>query len=209
MYKTIDSLKERNERLKKNKLEKKSGKVDMSIKQELDEKLYNASDELNSYKTELKKLDKLIEDEKLNYKEKTAKTDIILNKINYLKSEENSISEAINKKIDQLNRAKMKYKKTKDNLMAKKKDIDLNEDSNIEYECKIAEEKERNKYLLNAISLLCNENSSLREAIINPLQDKGIVIPIKALSEKSDSISMVSGNTNRSQNSNFNTDYNK
>lgn len=102
---------------------------------------------------------------------------------NNLNIENEKLNEDLNKKTSQLKRAE----KYLNDVMskAKSKNVEVGEGSNIDLECKLAEEKTRYDFLINAISILCRENPSLKEAISNQLQEKKIEIPDKPKSEKS------------------------
>ena len=61
--------------------------------------------------------------------------------------------------------------------------------------------------MLSAISILCEDNIELRNAIDNPLQERGINIPNRPASEKSDTMSHMSKMSGRSKMSNYNTNH--
>lgn len=194
-------MKERNERLKTNRLEKKLGKVDVSYKEELQQKVSQESEEMWSKKTELKKLNELFQKESEQINEKVKAKDVLSNKLDYLGNEIGGISLNLQKTKEKYDRAVENDSRVLKNAKLKKPDFSIQPDSNIDLEIKLMEEQVRNQYLMNAISILCNENAELRNAINNPLQEKGINIPNRPVSEKSDTMSHVSG---RSRFSNVN-----
>lgn len=198
LFKTINNLKENNERLKKHRLEKKLGKVDVTHKQELEEKVAQESQEMWEKKTELKKLTEVFQKEAEQINEKMKAREILGKKLDNLESEMGSIVSSLAKTKDKYNRAVEADTRTLRNAKQKKPDFSITPESNIDYEIKLMEEQIRNQYLLNAISILCNENIELRNAINNPLQERGINIPNRPISEKSDTMSQISGRSRMS-----------
>ena len=191
-------MKERNERLKNNKLEKKSGKVDMTFKEELQNKVSEESQQMWEKKNELKKLNELFSREQDQISEKLKARDILANKIDVLNNDLNGINTNLLKSKDKLNRSKEAENRVIRNAKNKKPDFAIEENSNIDIEINLSNEQIKNQYLVNAIAILCNENPEFRNAINNPLQERGINIPNRPISEKSETISNMSGQSRRS-----------
>lgn len=198
LFKTINNLKENNERLKKHRLEKKLGKVDVTHKEELENKVAEESQEMWDKKTELKKLNEVFQKEAEQINEKMKAKEILAKKLENLENEMSGLALALNKTKEKYNRAVEADTRMLRAAKQKKPDFSIASESNIDYEIKLMEEQIRNQYLMNAISILCNENVELRNAINNPLQEKGINIPNRPISEKSDTMSQISGRSRMS-----------
>ena len=193
-------MKERNERLKNHKLEKKIGKVDYNLKEELSKNVSSESEEMWIKKSELKKIDELLTRESLKMKEREDTQDLLNKKVENLTYEISKIKDDIDKNKKKYDNAKKSESRTINLVKSKKPDFDIVEGSALDLEIKLQQEQVRNQYLLNAITILCNQNIDLRNALNNPLQERGIVIPNRPISEKSDSLSVKSRDSNRSMN---------
>lgn len=193
-------MKERNERLKNHKLEKKIGKVDYNLKEELSKNVSSESEEMWIKKSELKKIEELLTRESLKMKEREDTQDLLNKKVENLTYEISKIKDDIEKNKKKYDNAKKSESRTINLVKSKKPDFDIVEGSALDLEIKLQQEQVRNQYLLNAITILCNQNIDLRNALNNPLQERGIVIPNRPISEKSDSLSVKSRDSNRSMN---------
>lgn len=167
----------------------------MTFKEELQNKVSDESQQMWEKKNEFKKLNELFSRERDQISEKLKARDILANKIDVLNNDLNGINTNLLKSREKLNRAKDSENRIIKNAKKKKTDFSIEENSNIDIEIKLVQEQIKNQYLVNAIAILCNENPEFRNAINNPLQERGINIPNRPISEKSETISNMSGNS--------------
>lgn len=158
------------------------------------------SEEMWIKKSELKKIEELLTRESLKMKEREDTQDLLNKKVENLTYEISKIKDDIDKNKKKYDNAKKSESRTINLVKSKKPDFDIVEGSALDLEIKLQQEQVRNQYLLNAITILCNQNIDLRNALNNPLQERGIVIPNRPISEKSDSLSVKSRDSNRSMN---------
>lgn len=163
-------------------------------------KVSKESEEMWVKKNELKKIEELLTRESLKMKERNDTQDLLSKKVENLSYEISKIKDDIDKNKKKYENAKKSEGRTISLVKSKKPDFEITEGSAIDLEIKLQQEQVRNQYLLNAITILCNQNIDLRNALNNPLQERGIVIPNRPISEKSDSVSEKSRDSNRSMN---------
>lgn len=163
-------------------------------------KVSKESEEMWVKKNELKKIEELLTRESLKMKERNDTQDLLSKKVENLSYEISKIKDDIDKNKKKYENAKKSESRTINLVKSKKPDFEITEGSALDLEIKLQQEQVRNQYLLNAITILCNQNIDLRNALNNPLQERGIVIPNRPISEKSDSVSEKSRDSNRSMN---------
>ena len=106
---------------------------------------------------------------------------VLSNKIEVLNDEMSKGTKDIEKYKDKRDRAEKKKNKLLSEVKAKP---NFNfEGSHCAIEVELLEEQFKNQYLTNAISILCNENLDIKNAIFNALQERGINIPLRPNSE--------------------------
>ena len=185
-------MKERNERLKKNKLEKKVGKVEVSYKEEIEKKVSEESDDMWIAKNKLRSISEQIERDMYTINEKEAQSRILYEEIQRLDDSLATVNSDLMKAKHSLQVQKDGTKSTLDRAVKEKPGFEIKENSNIDLEIKLRQENKRTEFLIRAITILCKENTQLYEAINNPLQERGIKIPNDLQSEKSETHSVRS-----------------
>jgi predicted nucleic acid-binding Zn-ribbon protein len=91
--------------------------------------------------------------------------------------------EKMKKEIDDVQekftRSEKRKKASNDKVKRMKTD-----NTTLDLEINLFEQKTKNQFLMNAVSILCNEIPELKNAITGSLQEKGISIPSRPNSEK-------------------------
>jgi hypothetical protein len=82
-----------------------------------------------------------------------------------------------NDKSEKHNRSEIKYKKVSHS-------VKVTNNSDLDYSLKLEETLQKNKFLKNAISMLCKEIPEMQSALNNDLQEIGIEINNKSMSDK-------------------------
>lgn len=91
--------------------------------------------------------------------------------------------EKLRKEIDDLQDKFGRADKRKKNSLDKVKRM-RTDNTTLDLEINLLEQKTKNQFLMNAVSILCNEIPELKTAITGPLQERGIAIPSRPVSEK-------------------------
>ncbi len=86
-----------------------------------------------------------------------------------------------NDKKEKHNRSDMKFKNVS-------KSVKVTQNSDLDYSLKLEEEMQKNKFLKNAIAMLCAEIPEMHSALHNDLQEIGIEMNNRSISEKGNSI---------------------
>jgi hypothetical protein len=97
-------------------------------------------------------------------------TQEISSKIEFIKKENND-------KKEKYNRSEMKFKNVS-------KGVKVTQNSDLDYSLKLEEEMQKNKFLKNAIAMLCSEIPEMQSALHNDLQEIGIEINNRSISDK-------------------------
>jgi len=134
-------------------------------------------------KNELKELKTLIEQDSFTLTEKMQQNRVLRDNIDKFSQNIEKIKKETAETKDKLDRAAGKKKKTMDTILQKNPNLDW-ENSNIGKEIELNNEKLKNQYLMNAISILCSEIPELKQSITEPLGERGIHIPSRANSER-------------------------
>ncbi len=134
-------------------------------------------------KNELKDIKTFIEQDSFNLIEKEKQNKVLREKIDNFDFQLDKIRKETTDTQDKLDRAERKKKQTQDKVLKANPNLDWGK-SNIGLEIDLNNEKLKNQYLMNAISILCSEIPELKSSITEPLGDKGIIIPSKPNSEK-------------------------
>jgi hypothetical protein len=80
-------------------------------------------------------------------------------------------------KSEKLNRSETKYKRVSQG-------VKVTSNSDLDHSLKLEEAMQKNKFLKNAISMLCSELPEMQSALNNDLQEIGIEINNRSMSEK-------------------------
>jgi len=134
-------------------------------------------------KNELKELKTLIEQDSFTLTEKMKQNQILKEKIEGFSINLEKIKKEENDTDEKLQRAAKKKKQTQEKALKLNSNLDWDK-SNIGLQIELSNEKLKNQYLMNAISILCSEIPELKSSITEPLGEKGIIIPSRANSEK-------------------------
>ena len=134
-------------------------------------------------KNELKELKTLIEQDSFTLTEKMKQNQVLKERIDSYSMNLEKMQKEAQESEEKLNRATKKKKGTSDKLMKANPNLDW-EKSTIGMELELNNEKLKNQYLMNAISILCSEIPELKVSIMEPLGERGIIIPSRANSEK-------------------------
>lgn len=189
---TITNLKERNEKLKNHLLVKvnqffiifqRNGTLDRNKQAELEEKVRKESDEMWQKKNELNELKTMIQQDSFTLTEKMRQNQVLKDKIDNFTANLDRIVKETQDTEEKLQRAIKKKKQTQDKCLKKNPNLDF-EKSNIGMEIELNNEKLKNQYLMNAISILCHEIPELRPSITEPLGERNIIVPSRPNSEK-------------------------
>jgi len=134
-------------------------------------------------KNELKELKTLIEQDSFTLTEKMKQNQILKEKIEGFSINLEKIKKETDDTDEKLQRAAKKKKQTQEKALKLNSNLDWDK-SNIGLQIELSNEKLKNQYLMNAISILCSEIPELKSSITEPLGEKGIIIPSRANSEK-------------------------
>jgi len=134
-------------------------------------------------KNELKELKTLIEQDSFTLTEKMKQNQILKEKIEGFSINLEKIKKETDDTDEKLQRAAKKKKQTQEKALKLNSNLDWDK-SNIGLQIELSNEKLKNQYLMNAISILCSEIPELKSSITEPIGEKGIIIPSRANSEK-------------------------
>jgi hypothetical protein len=88
-----------------------------------------------------------------------------------------SVKKENHDKTEKFNRSETKYKNVS-------KTIKVTPNSDLDYSLRLEESMQKNKFLKNAIAMLCSEIPEMQNALNNDLQEIGIEINNRSMSEK-------------------------
>lgn len=181
LYQTMTNLKERNDKLKGSLKDKKTGELDKSKKFDLEQRLDRESKEMWEKKNELEKINSAIEDGTISLKEKESQINILRGNLEDFEINLDKIRKEVNKRKEQFDRSENK----KNNTVNSAK-VDL-KNSDIGLEVELNNELLKFKFLKNAVLILCNEIPEMRTVLNSNLQEAGIEIGSRPISEKAPS----------------------
>lgn len=183
LLQTLANLKGRNNNLKGNLILQKTGDVDKAKVQELELSVMAANKEKFDIMKEFDRENADYIQNDLLLKEKEDEV-IFLTQIKILKKNIQEISSKIeitkkenNDKKEKYNRSEMKYKNVS-------KGVKVTQNSDLDYTLKLEVEMQKNKFLKNAIAMLCSEIPEMQSALHNDLQEIGIEINNRSISDK-------------------------
>lgn len=168
LKKTLEALKNRNDKLKNALILKQKGEVDIAKMNQLNTRVEKENKEMWEKKKELDNLNVTVQSAQQKIDEKMMQIDVLRHNIENYQSLWQKQQQDSKKKFDVNKRSEDRFKK-----LVKDNKINL-EDTDIGYEIKLNNEKLKNQFLKNSISILSAEIDEVKNIFSGEMQDFNI-----------------------------------
>ena len=195
MKKTLEALQTRNDKLKKALILKQKGEVDLAKVEQLEGKVEKENKDMWEKKKELDNLNVGLQNGQQKIEEKKMQLDVMKHNIdNYQNLLQKQVGES-KKKEDISKRSYNRF-----NKLIRENNIDM-DNTDLGSEIRLNNEKIKNRFLKNSISILAAEIDEVRNIFSSEMQDFNIPSrPISVMSHESGKSNRTNGSHNTSKN---------